>query len=208
MKTIIFTVAFALLSMMGTQAQTEDRLYIDNFQMNPGDKVQVDINLTNPESRFIAFQFSLVLPDGLTIAKNAKGKLDYSMDDDRKDDHTISVKDAGNGRYNCLSYSMENAEFYGTEGPIVHLTIEADQSLADGIYAGKLETIMLSTRDVDVTPADETFQVQVGNMTGISVTGCQLADPAAVFDLNGRRIVSENLAKGVYVRHGKKVVVK
>ena len=70
-----------------------DNLTVADVTLNAGDKKQVSIVLNNPDHQYAAFQFDLVLPEGVSIAKNAKGKLMASLNEDRQDDHTLTVTD-------------------------------------------------------------------------------------------------------------------
>lgn len=206
MKKIILSAVLTLLTMTVAMAETNDRLYMNDFQVTPGENMKVDIILDNPSSKFIAFEFSLTLPDGLRIALNKKGKPDASLDEDRNEDHTMTTKDNGNGHYKFVCYSMGNSEFNGTEGALIHLTLEADAAMTDGVYTGKIEGIMLSTQDVDIYPADETFTILAGNATGISTISSQADGSAAVYDMQGRRLTEA--PKGLYIVNGRKYVIK
>ena len=109
-----------------------DNLTVANVEMKAGETKEIAIELNNPSKQYAAFQFDLALPDGISIAKNNKGKLIASLDADRMDDHTLNVSDMGENTYRFLAFSMTNAEFYGTSGTLVKVTLQA----ADGIGSG------------------------------------------------------------------------
>ena len=90
-----------LLTMVGRTLA--DNLTVADVTLNAGDKKQVSIVLNNPDHQYAAFQFDLVLPDGVTIATNTKGKLMASLNEDRMDDHTLTVTDVGDNTYRFLS---------------------------------------------------------------------------------------------------------
>ena len=130
MKYIKLMIMAVLLTVVGrTQA---DNLKVANVEMKAGETKEIAIELNNPSKQYAAFQFDLVLPDGISIAKNDKGKLIANLDTDRKDDHTLTVSDVGSNTYRFLTFSMTNAEFYETSGALVKLTLQA----ADGIGSG------------------------------------------------------------------------
>ena len=79
-----------------------DNLTVETVKMSAGGTKQLAIVLNNPTNKYAAFQFDLVLPDGISIAKNAKGKLIASLDEDRKDDHTLNVSETGTNTYRFL----------------------------------------------------------------------------------------------------------
>ena len=109
-----------------------DNLTISNVEMKAGDTKSISIGLDNTSKKYTGFQFDLVLPEGVTIAKKDNGKLNASLNGDRIDDHTLSVQDVGSNTYRFLTFSMTNAEFSGTSGAIVNLTLQADESISSG----------------------------------------------------------------------------
>ena len=109
-----------------------DNLTVETVKMSAGGTKQLAIVLNNPTNKYAAFQFDLVLPDGISIAKNAKGKLIASLDEDRKDDHTLNVSETGTNTYRFLAFSMTNTEFYGTDGALVYVTLQADEDISGG----------------------------------------------------------------------------
>ena len=130
MKYIKLMITAVLLTVVGRiQA---DNLKVANVELKAGETKEMAIELNNPSKQYAAFQFDLVLPDGVSIAKNNKGKMIASLDADRMDDHTLNVSDMGSNTYRFLSFSMTNAEFYGTSGTLVKVTLQA----ADGIGSG------------------------------------------------------------------------
>ncbi len=127
-----------LLTMVGRTLA--DNLTVADVTMNAGDKKQVSIVLNNPDHQYAAFQFDLVLPDGVTIATNTKGKLIASLNEDRKDDHSLTVTDVGDNTYRFLSFSLTNAEFYGTGGALVDLTLEAATDAVGGVKTASVKS--------------------------------------------------------------------
>ena len=109
-----------------------DNLTVETVKMSAGDTKQVAIVLNNPTHKYAAFQFDLVLPKGISIAKNDKGKFIASLNDDRMDDHTLNVSETGTNTYRFLSFSMTNTEFSGTDGTLVYVTLQANEGLSGG----------------------------------------------------------------------------
>ena len=93
-----------LLTMVGRTYA--DNLKVANVELKAGETKEMAIELNNPSKKYTAFQFDLVLPDGISIAKNNKGKLIASLDADRMDDHTLNVEDMGSNTYRFLTFSM------------------------------------------------------------------------------------------------------
>lgn len=116
----------------------DDMLSVEAVSMSVGEIKQIAILLNNPTHQYAAFQFDLVLPEGVSIAKNDKGKFIASLNEDRIDDHTLNVSEMGENTYRFLSFSMTNTEFYGTEGALVYVTLQASESISEG---NKMATI-------------------------------------------------------------------
>ena len=93
------------------------RLLADNFTMGnvllvPGESQQVEISLAN-STKYTAFQFDMVLPEGVRVA-NAEGKvLIASLNSDRVIDHQLHVAEVKARTYRFLAFSMSNADFAG-----------------------------------------------------------------------------------------------
>ena len=109
-----------------------DNLSVETVNMGAGEAKEVAIVLENPEKTYAAFQFEVVLPEGISVAKDGDGKPLVSLDDERIDDHTLTVKDVGSNTYRLLSFSMSNAAFAGTNGALVRMTLEADKNASVG----------------------------------------------------------------------------
>lgn len=116
-----------------------DNLLVSNVELKAGETKQIAIELNNPDNKYAGFQFDLVLPEGITIAKNNKNKFIAAINEDRVDDHTLTVSDIGNNTYRFLAFSMTNAELYETSGPLVNLTLKADEDITSGVKTASIE---------------------------------------------------------------------
>lgn len=125
-----FYMICVLLAMVGRTFA--DNLSIEGVTLQAGETRQVAIVLNNPDKMYAAFQFDLVLPAGVTIAKNEKGKFVASLNADRADDHTLNVSQTGaseplqQSTYRFMSFSMTNTAFSGTSGVLLYVTLTAD----------------------------------------------------------------------------------
>lgn len=136
MKQYRFLFLVVLLTLVGRTYA--DNLAVAEVELQAGESKDIAINLDNPTNKYTAFQFDLVLPDGITIEQKSNGKPKVSLNADRIDDHTLTATDMGSNTYRLLAYSMSNAEFYGTSGALVYVTLKADENISVG---GKTATI-------------------------------------------------------------------
>ena len=162
MKQYRFVILAVLLAMAGRTLG--DNLTVEPVTMMPGETKQVAICLNNTEKMYAAFQFDLVLPDGITIAKNDKGKFIASLDEDRKDDHTLTVSEKRTGVYRFMTFSMNNSEFYGTEGPVAYVTLQADAIVSTGAKTATIASQVFTESSGDQSKwTDVSFTITVGS---------------------------------------------
>lgn len=175
-RILIMTVLLAL-----TGRTLADNLAVEAVTIKPGETCQVAINLNNPEKAYSAFQFDLELPDGISIARNDKGKYIVSLDADRKDDHTLDVSLKKEGRYRFMSYSMNSWEFYGTSGPLLYVTLQADADAA-GVLTAQITSQVLTETDGQLSKWDDiSFTITVGSSLIVGdVTGEGIVNAADV----------------------------
>ena len=88
-----------------------DNLTVSEIELKAGNSQDVAISLINASKKYTAFQFDIVLPEGISIAKNDKGKLMATLNEDRIDDHTLTIQELGSNTYRFLCFSLTNAEF-------------------------------------------------------------------------------------------------
>ena len=138
MKAYRIMIIMVLLIIAGRTSA--DNLVVDNLTIGAGKSKEMSINLSNPDRTYCAFQFDLVLPEGVTIAKKDNGKFNVSLDDNRIDDHTLSVSDLGNNTYRFLAFSLSNAELYGTSGALVNITLQTDENISEGAKSASISS--------------------------------------------------------------------
>ena len=115
-----------------------DNISVNDITLSAGEEKQITINLTNTENNYVAFQFDLVLPTGVTVAKDNKGRFAASITEERNIDHTLTVGDVGSNTFRFLSYSGTNSEFYGKEGALLNITLKADDSFGYGDFTATI----------------------------------------------------------------------
>ncbi|MBP5408751.1 MAG: hypothetical protein J6Y46_01175 [Prevotella sp.] len=202
----LMILAVSLLSAMNMMAQTVE-LSIGDFDINAGEKATVSLNLTNSVDNICAFQCEVVFPKGMSIALNKKSKPDVKLNEDRIDDHTLTVSQLESGAYKFLCYSNTNAPFYENSGEIVSIVVEADASYSGASLTGTVQNQVITDVEANqYSPADATF-------TGIKQMELSNDKPATIYDLKGNVVrknatTTNGLRSGVYIINNKKVIVK
>ena len=160
MKQIKNIMLIALLTLVGRASA--DNLTIEKVAIKAGGTKQIAIELKNLDKQYEAFQFDLVLPSGISIAKNEKGNLDATLNAERKEDHSLTVKLQEDNSYRFLSYSMDDKAFNGTSGTLVFVTLKAEE----GLSVGDKDIMVMNQVITDITGEvikwdDATFKIEV-----------------------------------------------
>ena len=170
MKQIKNIMLIALLTLVGRASA--DNLTVEKVSISAGGTRQIAIELKNTDKHYEAFQFDLVLPNGISIAKNDKGNLDATLNAERREDHSLTVKLQEDNSYRFLSYSMDDKDFKGTSGALVFVTLEAEK----GLSIGDKDIMIMNQVITDITGEvikwnDVTFQIEVVNYINGDVNG-------------------------------------
>ena len=148
-----------LLAMVGRTLA--DNLTVEAVTLKPGETKQVAISLNNSEKTYTAFQLNLELPEGVTIAKN-DDKFVAALDEDRKGDHSLRVSQKSEGVYRLMAFSLSNAVFSGTDGPLVYVTLQADvQARPDTKKAAMAELVLTESSGDQNYLDDVSFTITV-----------------------------------------------
>ena len=160
MKHIKFLLLAVLLTLVGrTYAEN---LTVANVELKPGESKNVAISLENPTKKYTAFQFDLELPEGVTVELKNNGKPKISLNEDRIDDHTLTVQDLGSGSYRLLCFSMSNAELYGTSGTLITMTLHAADNVSAGAKTGNIKSqVFTETSGTQVKWDDLSFTITI-----------------------------------------------
>ena len=135
----------------------------------------------------------------------------------------INIEPNGQGSIDLKPYF---AGFYGQNGNSVTPTFTLDSGIVTGLYAPSIDGSMLTVKatkpdtqcvgrfNVTVSDGVTTFTQRfgvaiVGGTTGISeIEKMRNAENEAYYTLDGRRVNSSQLKKGVYIVNGKKFIVR
>lgn len=131
-RNIMFLISMLLTSVGNILA---DDLSVADIKISAGEEKQIAINLTNPDRQYVACQFDLVLPEGISISKDERGRFMAIMNEDRISDHESRPQVAAVASdFRFISYSGSNSAYVGTDGPLVYITLKADDSFTYGNF--------------------------------------------------------------------------
>ena len=171
-----------LLTIVGrTQA---DNLRVENVSLCAGQTKEVAIVLQNSSKMYEAFQFDMVLPEGITIAKDAQGNFISNLNKERIVDHSLGINELGAGNYRFLSYSMSDAGFVGTDGILLSVTLEANENINIGTKNVAIKSQVFTDVDGEVSKwEDISFQVTIIEVIPGDANGDGKVDAADIVDI-------------------------
>lgn len=140
-----------MMKAANTDITTMDNIiYVEPFNAAAGTQMQMSIKMKNTAA-IRGFQFDLFLPEGVTAAKSAKGKILASLTETRlpdEDEHSLTLSEQSDGSIRFLCGSMADETFTGTDGEIATLTINIDGGVANGNYPVFLKNMKLTETDI------------------------------------------------------------
>ena len=184
-------------------------LLAEDVSIRAGQTAPADICLSNETTKnFTAYQFDLVLPAGIGIAKNAKGRPDITIGTRYEDDSqslTVQKVEGTTSTYRVLCFSLANGVITGTEGALFTVRLQADADLVEDEYTARMENIVMTRKDgTQQELSDATLKITVNRITMgdtngdnivnvtdiVEVVNCIMGNPSAGFvfaaaDLNG-----------------------
>ena len=158
------------------------------------------------------FQFDLYLPEGLEAVKTKKGKytaefVETLLPED--DEHTLSVAGQSDGAVRFLCSSLYDESFDTGDDDLFTLKVKMADDIADGSYTIQLKDVLLTETDIKKyyeTPLVEA-KLTIGDAVGITTQRADaLTTGGQYYNLKGQRV--DKPTKGIYLRDGRKVVVK
>jgi len=187
-------------------AMTDDNyMSLATIDIKPGETKEVAMLLNN-QNEVKAVQGNLKLPAGLTFATKNNGRLDVKNNDSRSEDFTLSCALQDDGSMTFAHYSADGFAYDGNEGGIFTFKIKADENAAPGSYEVKLSEMVLSIEGVAYEEADRTCPLNITSTNGISEI--TIDDSSQVYTLDGLNVSGKPTKPGVYIRNGRKFVVK
>ena len=117
----------------------ENLFYINDFEITPGQTLQVPVIMNNEATPVAGFQLKLEMPDGLT----AHG---VTLSDRKTESHQVMANTNGN-IVSIAAFSYPVANFSGNSGEVMYINVTASRN-----FSG---TATIHATDVVLTSADE-----------------------------------------------------
>ena len=156
---------------MPTVSKAKDAFYIQPFNIVSGDTKTISLNLDN-ENVYRGFQTDIVLPEGLSIVKNANNSLAISLTN-RASAFGLSSNDVGDRTLRLLGYSAQYETISGYNEALVNIQVKASSDFKGG-YVQLKNTIFSNENNQDVSMDDSQVLVQTKEQNLISVADGEL----------------------------------
>ena len=191
-----------------TEAE-ENTLYLDPVKAVAGEELSLPVKMRNSVEAE-GFQFSLRLPEGVSLVCDAEGfpvvGLSGSRTDARHTNTFASVLKA-DGTLTVMAASTNGSAISGSDGEVCSVRVRVGETMANGDYELQLSDISISdirARSHDVALVAATLTV--GEPTAIDdarLSPLTSHPTPQTYDLQGRQAVS---GKGIVIREGRKYV--
>ena len=153
-------------------------IYVEPFAVTPGTQTTISFKMKNT-AEIRGFQFDLYLPEGVTVVKSAKGRIQGALNANRlpeDDEHDLTFSEQADGAIRFLCSSQYDETFTGNDGEIVTLQVAVAENMAGGNYPVLLKRVKLTETDIAnfyVTEKVETTmsvlttaEIKKGDVTG------------------------------------------
>lgn len=140
-KQFIGTVLLMLLWTATAVAQVSNRFYVPDISSAKGSTILLPFYADN-STEVVAVQFDIKVPEGC-MPDLSTAKLT-----DRRNDHTLSVRNTGRNTYTCIVYSPTNQPLRANAGKLLTINMAIPDSFEEGKeYAFALNNVVLSAKD-------------------------------------------------------------
>ena len=188
MKKILTACALFAYASFANAYDIEVTVYVDGET-----KWYFDIELTNNNQDFSAFQFDITL-DGIGALE--KENLSASK---LLSDHNLMLA-TPNGHYRVVAYSTSNAKLKNREGKLFSFNLDGDFT---GITINK---IIFSKPDGTEVEAD-VYNRPLNRSDEDAIKDVRLEPNKVIYDMGGRQVYKID-RRGIYIQNGNKVAVK
>ncbi len=224
MKKIFIPILMLCLG-FATQVQAEDTdlttlnnvIYVEPMTVDvekDGTEIYLSFQMKN-SAEIRGFQFDMYLPAGMEpvlLEEDGEEYYDYGLTAarlKRNDNHTLSYSVQDDGAYRFLCGSMGDFTFKGNSGEVAFFLMSV-KGMEDGNYPIILKNMKLTETDISVSyevSEVETTLTLVGTSVGVKSLNTENLDNSPVYDLQGRKVANTS-KKGLYIKNGKKEIVR
>ena len=192
-KRLMF-IAFVLLAICNKMvaANQADLITISDFSISSGQSKDVSIELTNSDT-YVGFQFDLSLPQGFTVES-------YSADSNRIPEGTsLRMAQQSDGSYRFVAAALDGSPITGNSGAVVHITVKAADSAAEGEHTGYIRDTKLSKADGSgATITEQAFVITVKGPEAYAVMSSYSSSMTLTFYYDDQKTARNGVGVGPF----------
>jgi hypothetical protein len=205
MKRVKLLVLGVVAAFSTLTASADDQLSISTTTLSTDGTPAVELALNNANSQACAFQCDIVFPEGITPSTTLTSTS-------RINGHSVGAAIQKDGSLRVLVYSVNNTAFNGNSGAVVQIPVDMT-GLKQGSYTLKVTNQEINYYDASaesnrvsyIRPSDIASTVAVTAIESVKADGENGA--STIYTVDGKKVNDTNKA-GVYIKNGKKVLVK
>ena len=132
-------------------SQYANIVYSEAATASPESTLTLPVKMKNAQANISGFQFDLVLPAGVTVAKDEDDFLliDLSTARTTTKKHIVTAQQQADGSIRVVCYSNNNSTFSGTSGDVLEMTLQVAANAAIGEQSIKLRDVVMTTPNLD-----------------------------------------------------------
>ena len=186
-----------------------DAIYVEPFTAIPGTQQVLSVRMDN-SMPMTGYEFTLSLPQGITLASDADGIM-ASMSNDRTTARYTNffgsaIQADGTLKVLCGTTAADSDGLYtfsGNSGEVARITVNIPENYTQGVY----QATIISAKYTDQMG---NAYILAGNATtGISTVEAAVeTEPDTYYTLSGQKLNGRPSQRGFYIVNGKKVMVK
>lgn len=204
-----------MLLLLGLTATAQERVTVDDVTITQGREAVLAVRFQfNEGHEYVSYQFTVDLPSGVSLVTGDYALVPVTLGDGQPSALYYYSMRASSRIMMC--YSNPSTPIAGSSGLLVEIPIVADDDLAAGsTLTGQLKDVEFTKNigavrtpfanvPINITVKD---RAEESELAGVSDARVTYKSNGAVYDLQGRH-VDRPVRKGVYIKNGKKNVIR
>lgn len=151
-----YIMALLLFFGMATISHAADDVIVKPFSIAAGETKKIEVELIQEDKEYTALNFDIVLPEGFTITKNARGRYNVTLNNDVIDEHQLTMGMMTTENHYRMIVACQNLYTFQQSGKLMTIEIHASDMISTGIYQCQLTKKNLVIDSNNSTLPDDT----------------------------------------------------
>ena len=182
-------------------SSNDNVIYVEPFAVTPGTPTTISFKMKNT-AEIRGFQFDLYLPEGMTVVKSSRGRIQGALSEGRlpeEDEHELTFSEQADGAIRFLCSSLYDETFTGNDGEIATLQVNVAENMADGSYPVVMKHVKLTETDISKFYLTEEVETTVSVLSTAEVLKGDVTGEGNVNAADVTALVNYILGKGTLV---------